>query len=267
MANHTNISIRLCGTWPTPLLPNSSQTSRSKIGKPQQCSNTTNYSTASPLRLAPTKADHRHAHHTWTTKLGNVGRTTTNNFHPGNTAQNILPDTKTASGRQWLHCIVKEWWASQTTTPTHLQQTIEPGTACLATPGTFRQQYGCCSSCSCPPTHRPYRYQSGTPTLRRWQQFGKQQQQLGDQPTIPPHNTTCHSSIGHNTYTGPVHTTNVDTNPSQSIRPYTGRYNNKETFPTSNKSDKTSFGRYKPWPQSGTMSHSTGLQHYRLIAS
>ena len=26
-------------------------------------------------------ADHRHAHHTWTTKLGNVGRTTTNNFH------------------------------------------------------------------------------------------------------------------------------------------------------------------------------------------
>ena len=58
------------------------------------------YSTASPLRLAPTKADHRHAHHTWTTKLGNVGRTTTNNFHPGNTAQNILPDTKTASGRQ-----------------------------------------------------------------------------------------------------------------------------------------------------------------------
>ena len=45
----------------------------------------------------------------------------------------------------------------------------------MATPGTFRQQFGYCSSCSCPPTHRPYRYQSGTPTSRRWQQCGKQQ--------------------------------------------------------------------------------------------
>ena len=135
-------------------------------------------------------ADHRHAHHMWTTTLGNVGRITTNNFHPGNTAQNILPDTKTAIGKQWLHCTVKEWWASQTIIPTHLQQTTEPGTACLATLGTFRQQYGYCSSCSCPPTHRPYQYRSGTPTSRRWQQFGKQQQHLGDQPDLstPQHN-------------------------------------------------------------------------------
>ena len=212
-------------------------------------------------------ADHRHAHPMWTTTLGNVGRITTNNFHHGNTAQNISPDTKMAIGKRWHRCKEKEWWDSQTIIPTHLQQTTEPGTACSATLSTFQQQYGCCSSCFCPPTHKPYHYQSSIPTSRRWQPFGKQQQHLGDQPIIPPHNTTCHSSIGHNTYTGPVHTTNEDTNPSRLIRPYIGRYSNNDKFQTSNKSDKTSFARYRQWPQSGKMSHSIGSRHYRITAS
>ena len=63
-------------------------------------------------------ADHRHAHPMWTTTLGNVGRITTNNFHHGNTAQNISPDTKTAIGKRWHRCKEKEWWDSQTIIPT-----------------------------------------------------------------------------------------------------------------------------------------------------
>ena len=39
-------SIKLCGTWPTPLPPNSNRMFRSRIGKPQQSSNITNCSTA-----------------------------------------------------------------------------------------------------------------------------------------------------------------------------------------------------------------------------
>ena len=211
--------------------------------------------------------DHRHVPPMWTTTLGNVGKSTTNNFRHGNTAQNISPDTKTAIGKQWHHCKEKGWWDSQTTTPTHPQQTTEPGTACWAIPGTSQQQFGSYSSCSCPPIHKPYQSQSSFPTSRRWQPFGRPQLQRGDQPTILPHNITCHSSTGNNTYTGPVHTTNKDISPSLLIRPYIGRYNNSDKFQTSNRSDKTSFAKYRHWQQSGMMSHSNGSWHYRIIAS
>ena len=113
----------------------------------------------------------------------------------------------------------------------------------LGNTGTFQQQYGYYSS-SYPPTHKLYQYQSSIPTSRKWQPFGRQQQHLGDQPIILLLNTTCRSSIGHNTYTGPVHTTNEDTNRGLLIRPYIGQYNNNDTSLTSNKSDKTSFKRY-----------------------
>ena len=97
--------------------------------------------------------------------------------------------------------------------PTHLQQMTEPETACLATPGTSRQQFGYYSSSYCPPTHKPYQCQSSIPTSRKWQPFGRRQQHRLGQPIILHRNTACHSSIGHNTSTGPVHTTNEDTSP------------------------------------------------------
>ena len=164
-------------------------------------------------------------------------------------------------------CKGNAWWGSRTITPTHLQQMTEPETACLATPGMSLQQYGYYSSFYFPPTHKPYQCQSSIPTSRRWQPFGRQPQHRGVQPITPYRNTTCHSSTGHNTSTGPVHTTNEDTSPGLLIRPYIGQYNNNYTSLTSNKSDKTSSMSSRHWRQNGMMPQSNGSRHYQITAS